>query len=120
MDEVRSLKKLKSQLKGMLENAEALKAEAAEKQREYSEKMNQIRSMEQQISKLENNGKVKISEHAVLRYLERVKGIDVADIEKEILSPEILEMVKKLGGNGTYPGNGYRIIMKNYTVTTVI
>lgn len=61
----------------------------------------------------------KISDHAVVRYLERVKGMDIAAIKKEIL-PDDVAAKTKIGGNGYYPVNGqHKVRVKNGTVITV-
>ena len=121
MKEVRKIKRLKSQLKEMEGDADALKIEVANKQREYSFKMNAIKDIKSKIDDLEKkDNKIKVSEHAILRYLERVKGVDISEIEKEILSDDVVELVDKLGGSGGYPNKNFKVLMKDYTVTTVV
>lgn len=120
MVEIRKIKGLKSQLKIMKGDAEALKIEVANKQREYNAKINKIQNLRDEIEKFDKNGKLKVSEHAIVRYLERVKGFDISEIEKEILTDEVITLVKKLGGNGVYPNKHFKVLIKNYTVTTVV
>jgi hypothetical protein len=120
MKEVRQYKQLKSQLNIMLADADALKIEAANKQREYNQKLQAIDKLKFEMAKLNNSEKLKVSEHAIVRYFERVKGFDIEQVEKEILSEKVLILVDKLGGNGSYPNDGFSVVMKNYTVTTVV
>jgi hypothetical protein len=120
MKEVRQYKQLKSQLNIMLADADALKIEAANKRREYNQKLQAIDKLKNEMAKLNNNEKLKVSEHAIVRYFERVKGFDIEQVEKEILSEKVLGLVDKLGGNGSYPSDGFSVVMKNYTVTTVV
>jgi hypothetical protein len=62
-----------------------------------------------------------VSEHGLLRYLERVQGMDTEALKKEILHPNVLAPVEKLGPSGTYPHpDGYSLIFKNMTVVSVI
>lgn len=119
MKEIRIIKQLESQLKNIEADAECLRIESINKQREYSRKLGDIERLKKEISKLNNDSKIKVSEHAIVRYFERVKGYDIASIEKDILSDRILILVEKLGGNGTYPNDGYSVIIKNNTVTTI-
>jgi hypothetical protein len=63
---------------------------------------------------------LKVTEHAIIRYLERVKGLDIEEIEKEILTDSLKDMVTNLGNTGTFPGNGFRILMKDGTITTIL
>lgn len=101
-------------------DAEALKVDLNTKNREYREKINNIKQLQHEVDKLESNGQIKVSEHAIIRYLERVRGIDISEVEREILDDQVVDLVGKLGGNGTYPAKGFRVIIRNYTVTTVI
>jgi TolA-binding protein len=119
MKEARKIKGLKSQLKLMEGDAEALKIEVANKQREYNAKLKSINSIKQEIDKFESNKKIKVSEHAIVRYFERVKGFDMSEVEKEILTEEVLMLVDQLGGTGGYPNKNFKILMKDYTVTTI-
>lgn len=119
MIEARKIKGLKSQLKIMQGDAESLKIEVSNKQREYNHKINKIKALKEEISKFENNENIKVSEHAIVRYFERVKGYNISEIEKEILTDDVLDLVKKLGGTGGYPNKNFKVLMKNFTVTTI-
>lgn len=120
MKEVRKIKRLKTQIKQKRAQSEAIKIELANVQREYQSALKQIQELEKQVEKVEKSDKLKVSEHAIVRYFERVKGFDIEKIEKEILSEEVLKFVDKLGGNGSYPNADFKVVMKNFTVTTII
>lgn len=121
MKEIREIKGLQSQLSKAQGDAAALKLDIANKQREHNQKLEVIRGLKAKISSISNNKNVRVSEHALIRYFERVKGFNTEDIEKEILSADILKMIETLGGSGTFPNaNGYQLLMKDYTVTTII
>ena len=65
-------------------------------------------------------GRVIISEHAMLRYLQRVKGLDLDAICREIITDDLQAQIQTLG-DGKYPiGNGYRVQVVNQTIVTVI
>ena len=119
MLEVRKVKQLQSQLNALVNDSETLKIEIANKQREYNLKLVAINHLKDEINKINNTTNVKVSEHAIVRYFERVKGFDIAEIEKEILSDSVVKLSETLGGNGTYPNNDYSVVMKNFTVVTV-
>lgn len=120
MKEIRQYKQLQSQLNNMRADADALKIEIANKQREYNQKLQAIEKLKNEMVKLTNSENLKISEHAIVRYFERVKGFDIEQVEKEILSEQVVKLVEQLGGNGQYPNEGFSVVMKNYTVTTVV
>ncbi len=120
MKDVRKVKALQSIISNKRADAEILQLDIIAKQKEYSQKIAAIKLLERELKSLDKDGKVKISEHAILRYIERVKGIDISAIEGEILNEKILTMIETLGGTGTYPGEGFSLIMKDYTITTVL
>lgn len=65
---------------------------------------------------------LKVSDHAVVRYMERVMGLDLADIRKKLASKEIQTAHKNLG-DGRFPiedGNGMRAVVKHNVVITVM
>jgi hypothetical protein len=64
-----------------------------------------------------------VSEHAILRYLERVAGVNLDEVREKILSPSVRKYIDELG-SGKFPQNGsetgkYRVVVKNRVVTTV-
>lgn len=120
MKEVRQYKQLQSQLNIMLGDAEALRIEVSNKQREYNQKQQAIEKLKKEMARLNSKENLKVSEHAIVRYFERVIGYDIGCIEKKILSDQVTKLVEALGGNGSYPNDGFSVVMKNYTVTTVV
>ena len=116
-----TLKGLQSQLNTAKGEWEALKIESANKQRECSNKKFQIDNLENEILKLTKKGNtIKVSEHAVLRYLERISGLSIENVEGLILNENVLNMVSKLRGNGSYPNNGFKVVIKNNVVVIII
>ncbi len=66
--------------------------------------------------------KIKVSDHAIIRYFERVLGLDLAEIRDELSSDKINCMYSTLG-DGKYPleqGNGVRAVIVNNTVVSVV
>lgn len=63
--------------------------------------------------------KIRISDHAKLRFLERVMDFDFAALENLINTPKLLDAIDKLG-NGEYPlGNGFTAVVMNKVVVTI-
>lgn len=60
-----------------------------------------------------------ITEHAILRYLERVKGVDLEQIKDEMLPAKTKELIKQLG-TGIYPIYGGKLKVQDNRVITVI
>jgi len=61
-----------------------------------------------------------VSEHAIIRYLERAMGLDIEQVKKEILTEEVSAQHKALG-SGKYPTTGdCKAVIKDGTVVSVI
>lgn len=61
-----------------------------------------------------------VSDHAIIRYLERTGRIDLESLRREILSDRTVELAKVLG-DGRYPiPNGCIAVIKQKTVVTVL
>ena len=97
-----------------------MKVEIANRQRELAVKTRAMEDLKKQINSVNKNGELKVSEHAIVRYLERVRGVDIAEIENEILNDSVVSYVSKLGGNGKFPNGGYQVVIKDFTVTTIV
>ena len=60
-----------------------------------------------------------VSDHARVRYLQRVEGLDIRELDKLILTDSVREQHKAFG-NGRYPlGDGACAIVNNNTVVSV-
>ncbi len=119
MTEIKKLSTLKSKLEGELD---ALKDEQKLLSRQINDKNNQIENVENQIKKLKkDSNNLIVSEHALLRYIERVIGIDLDDIANNILTEEVVNQYKSLG-NGTYSVNGgdFKVVIKDKTVLSIL
>jgi hypothetical protein len=60
-----------------------------------------------------------ISDHAVLRYLERVKGVDIAAVRAEMASPA-LDQAVTFGAPVLIGKHGERLVIRGGIVVTVI
>ena len=118
MKEVREIKKVKSKIRRASEEAKDLKSNVKLWQQMYSLKISEIQELTEKLKDM-NKGDIKITEHAMLRYVERVLGIDIEQIEKSILEELNLETIEKLG-NGTYPVRNFNVVIKENFIITVI
>lgn len=62
---------------------------------------------------------IEISDHACLRYLERVKGIDIEAIKAEMRSPG-LQAAEMFGSPVVIGRHGERLVIKDGVVVTVV
>jgi chromosome segregation ATPase len=120
MRDVRKIKQLRSELENLEIDASVLKTKLAIINTEFNYKRAAIEKLKEEIKRLSTTKDPKVSEHAIVRYFERVKGFDISEIEKEILTEEVLELIEKLGGSGSYPNKDFSVVMKDFTVTTIV
>ena len=89
--------------------------------KELGELKHRLNSLNQKIKQITTD-KIIISEHAILRYFERVSNINIDDIKKNILPQSAINQIKILG-DGKYPvkfmDNSFSIIVKGNTVVTI-
>jgi len=104
-----------------------LKEQVNNFQEKCSKKKKELSKLRQEIENVLHPPKPSISEHAIVRYFERVKGENIEEIKKEILNEEVMKLFGLFGGNGKYPSNNnnednnnYEIVMKNNVVVTVV
>ncbi len=65
--------------------------------------------------------RISITDHAIVRYLERVLGMDMEAIRREICPPEVEKLARAIrSGNLPVPGKRYRLAITNFVVTTIL
>ena len=64
---------------------------------------------------------ITVTDHAILRYLERVHNVDVEGIRTNLITRTMANKIHKLKGDGEWSlRNGYRLVFKNYALVTII
>ena len=84
-------------------------------------KQSQINKYQKEIDLLQKNSDdIIISEHALLRYLQRVYKLDITKIEHEIIDQKTKQKIKQCG-NGKYKvENDFYIKVQDNVVVTVL
>ena len=113
------LKKLQSLLIKQKSEIDLIKRERQLINERLSVAERNLRNTEEELKKLKTGNKIIVSEHAVLRYLERTMELDLKAVENEILSEQVVSQYKTLG-NGKYPvSNGCKAVIKDNVVLTI-
>ncbi|GGB14969.1 hypothetical protein GCM10011380_00470 [Sphingomonas metalli] len=60
-----------------------------------------------------------VTDHAIVRYLERVHGIDMDVIRAEILTP-VVQLAEGFGCGTVIGKNGCRVMIRDGVVTTIV
>lgn len=112
------LKQLQSQKAKIEADKEALRIQQSNLNRESSLKDEELAQLDMRITQC-TTGTLTVSEHAILRYAERVMGLDVNQIISQILTPDVRGLHARLG-SGEYPlSDKFSLRIKNNVVVTV-
>ena len=115
------LKQLQSRKTKLEVDLKGLGKEVKDKQQAQSKAFNQLNSVKREIELLKTTDIV-VSEHAILRYLERTMGLDLEQVKSQILTTDNIILIKNMG-NGKYPvgnGSGLKLVVKQNTVVSVV
>lgn len=113
------LKQLQSQRAKVEVTLDDLRQQQEEIKLHKSELMEKKGNLEQRICKIqEANKEPVVTEHAILRYLERVEGVDIERVKSAILTKSVRGFVGT--SNGKFPiSSGHRVVVKGNTVITI-
>ena len=113
------LKKLNTLQVKLQSEIEAIKIERESLNNKLQSAERNLGKIQEEIKKLKEGNKIIVSEHAMLRYIERVLGINLKEIEKRILTDEVKEQYK-IVGNGRFPINDeFRALIRDNVVVTI-
>ena len=113
------LKKLNTLQVKLQSEIEAIKIEREILNNKLQSAERNLGKIQEEIKKLKEGNKIIVSEHAMLRYIERVLGIDLKEIERRILTDEVKEQYK-IVGNGRFPINDeFRALIRDNVVVTI-
>ncbi|XVJ69926.1 MAG: hypothetical protein HEQ39_09895 [Rhizobacter sp.] len=86
----------------------------------YLNRCNQrIAKLSAQLAAQEQNKDVRVSDHALLRYIERAMGVDLDKFRAAILTEQNRKAIE-FAGDCTIKSGGVEFLVKNRTVVTVI
>lgn len=121
MIKTKQIKGLQSQINKKKDTIKALQQECSAVKKQISEESQKLNTLKQKLTSLKRSNKaILITDHALVRFFERVKGYDIEEIKKEILTESVQELIKKLGTSGEYPtGNDFSIVLRDGNVVTI-
>jgi hypothetical protein len=111
-DAERQLKELSPKLAEHEIHATSLRAE-------ISRQTQQINTIKNELDRRNRPAPVpRISDHALLRYIERVHGVNIDQLRETILSPNIVKAIQ--AGAGAVIVQGIKLIVNGFTIVTVL
>jgi septal ring factor EnvC (AmiA/AmiB activator) len=78
-----------------------------------------ISDLKKNIAEIQSNNDLVVIDHAIVRYLERVEGLDIESIKEKIKNEKIVRIYETLGGNGKYPCDDFVAVVRNNTIVTI-
>jgi chromosome segregation ATPase len=95
-----------------------LKDEMRRAQQAFQEAENRLTALNKQIA--DASKEPVVTEHALLRYVERVMGLDLDQVKSEILTDDTIKLMKTLG-DGKYPiHDGHKAVVKGMNVVSIV
>jgi hypothetical protein len=68
-----------------------------------------------------HKGRVGVTHHALIRFLQRVEGIDIDAAVDKLVPDDLQDQIDVVGPNGKFPGPpGYRLVVKDGVVITIV
>lgn len=114
------LKQLESRRAKLRVEADVAEKTWLEAKKAFDSAQLRVTEIDQQIAQLSASAvEPVLTEHALLRYLERVKGLDLAQLKAEILAPDTVLKIKALKTCRLAIGGGVALIVDSGVVRTV-
>jgi hypothetical protein len=87
--------------------------------RELALKVKRSKELQEKIKNILSSDTLEITEHAMVRYFERVCGYDLEVIKQGIVSQELKAKAMALGTNFETQCDGYTVVVKNSRIVTI-
>lgn len=113
------LKALQGQKQRIIEEKNVIKTQQQELKAKFDSLSSRERNIDDQIKALSAKELV-ISEHALLRFIERAMGFDLEAIKKTMLPDETKKLLETMG-DGAWPlPSGFKAKVKDRTIVTIV
>lgn len=100
---------------------ELLKSEISNNQKTVAKINKDIQAIEEQINAIKTqNTELVFSEHSILRYIERVMGIDIEELKEKILTKDERRAILNLSKTMDYNKDDFIVKIKDNVVITVL
>jgi hypothetical protein len=123
-EKITSSKELIAQLKAIDNDIESLALQKRSLVDDLNAKAKQKLRIKAELTKtvLEDDDAVIVSDHAIVRYLERIEGIDIEKLKKMIVGDGRIAQAVKTLSSGIFPSEDgvFMLIVKDKVVVTVI
>lgn len=115
------MKELMSRISSHKDKIVAHQREGSYHNREIKRLTHEKKNMENTLKQLKrDSNELYITDHAIVRYLARIEGVDIEAIKGKMLTDHFSRAYEALGTNGEYPtGDGYNLVIREQNVVTI-
>lgn len=115
-----TLKQLETRRHKMLADQALLRFAMTEAQQAFHQAGERLKALDAEIARLTHRAQEPVvSEHALLRYLERVYSLNLEELRQEILTPGVVHQIQKLKSGRIPLGDGTTLVVEDKVVRTV-
>lgn len=112
-----NLKQLYTEKKVLKKELEDLSMQKNIIARDEAIKLQKLHQIERKLLRA-SDGEIIITEHALLRYMERVKYLDIEELKKAVLPDETRKLVEKFG-SGKFPAGTHQVVVRDKIIVTI-
>ena len=114
------LKQLQVRKDKMKTEIEGLQTDKKELNKSINERENKLGAINSQIKDLQTqSAEIIVTEHALLRYFERILGFDLEEIKQQIITPKIEGQIRALK-SCKLPFEGHFLIVKGSSIVSIV
>lgn len=100
-------------------NINRMKAEKELLEQEILQKQKQLKALNDKIKAQAAKADIDFTDHALIRLLERKYELDVKHLKSTIITKELTEQIKTLGGKGKFQCDDMTFVIKDNKIITV-
>lgn len=123
-DKTKLIKSYQAMVEKLESDCAALQSYVSTQQSELAMKKKTLQKLNEKLERLikPNDGEIYVTEHAVIRYMQRVLNIDFDKFRKEILSEKVQMQIIEIG-DGNFPiivnDKSFTLVVRNGHVITI-
>jgi hypothetical protein len=112
------LKALRERRARLIAEEESTHREKERIRAQHATLVRDLAAIDEQLQRAESTGP-QVTEHAILRFAQRAMGLDPADIQRRILTPEVRRQIQTIGSGKIPICGGVTAVVKNNVVVSV-
>lgn len=113
------IKGIQTQICQLESDIELDKMQISTTQKQMTTKQRRLSELKAMEKALTTKKELIVSEHAILRYLERVCGLNIEDTISRIKNDQILSIYNQLGNSGKYPCDEFSAVVRDNVIVTI-